>query len=63
MFGRIAQVGGLSSGSRWKLDRTLTAAEKGQSRLVTTGVYGIETAKEDGRWRVRKLDLFLDAAF
>ena len=41
----------------------LTAAENGLVRLVTTGVYRIETGKEDGCWRIRKLDLFLDASF
>ena len=42
---------------------TLTAAEHGKARLVTTGWYRDELIKEDGAWRVCKKDLHLDAAF
>jgi len=41
----------------------LSSAENGQVRLVTSGVYRIEAVREDGCWRIRKLDLFLDASF
>jgi SnoaL-like protein len=42
---------------------TLTAAEHGKARLVTTGWYRDELINEDGVWRVSKKDLHLDAAF
>jgi 3-phenylpropionate/cinnamic acid dioxygenase small subunit len=42
---------------------TLTAAEHGKARLLTTGWYRDELIREDGAWRVCKKDLHLDAAF
>jgi hypothetical protein len=42
---------------------TLTTAEHGKARLVTTGWYRDELINEDGAWRVSKKDLHLDAAF
>jgi hypothetical protein len=41
----------------------LTAAQGGKVRLVTTGRYRIEMNKERQTWRIRKLELFLDAPF
>lgn len=42
---------------------TVTAAERGKVRLVTTGTYQIEAARERESWRIRKLDVFLDAPY
>lgn len=41
----------------------LTAVEHQKVRLVTTGWYRIETVRQEAAWRIRKLDLFLDAPF
>ena len=42
---------------------TLTAAEHGMARLVTTGWYRDELTREDGAWRISKKELHLDAGF
>jgi hypothetical protein len=41
----------------------VTTAAEGAVKLTTTGSYRIEMGREGDAWRIRKLDLLLDAAF
>lgn len=41
----------------------VTAAAKGTVSLITTGGYRIELDREGNTWRIRKLELLLDALF
>ena len=41
----------------------VTSAEDGAVNLVTTGGYRIELGREASTWRIRKLELLLDAVF
>jgi hypothetical protein len=41
----------------------VTAAQHGQVRVVTTGWYRVAMSKQTATWRIRKLELFLDAPY